>query len=213
VAELALVTGVLWYADRAAGITALVLLTISVCLGMGLAGRARSKRWPAFAIEDVHRYLGLLTGSFIAIHALTILLDSYVPYSLTQLLVPGTAPSRTVAVAAGVVSAELLAALALTNRFRKRLSYAFWRKAHYLNFAVWILALGHGIAAGTDSDQQWAVFVYAICAASVAGLLVWRLLAGKALESWEMGVWPAAAAIVVGELVVALTYGPLGHHA
>ena len=201
-----------WYVDRAAGMTALVLLTASVCLGIGLAGRFRSRRWPAFAIEDVHRYLGLLTGTFIVVHALAILLDSYVPYSLTQLLVPGTAPSRTMAVAAGVVSAELLAALAVTNRFRKRLSFAFWRKAHYLNFAVWILALGHGIAAGTDSDQQWAVFLYAGCAAAVTGLLAWRLLAKRALEPWELSVWPTAAAILVGELVVALTFGPLGHH-
>ena len=55
--------GLVWYVDRAAGMTALVLLTASVCLGIGLAGRARSRRWPAFAIEDVHRYLGLLTGT------------------------------------------------------------------------------------------------------------------------------------------------------
>jgi sulfoxide reductase heme-binding subunit YedZ len=192
--------------------TALVLLTASVCLGIALAGRARSSRWPAFAIQDVHRYLGLLTGVFIAIHGLAILLDSYVPYSLTQLLVPGTAPSRTIAVAVGVVSAELLVALAVTNRFRKSLSYTFWRRAHYLNFAVWILALGHGIAAGTDSDQPWAVYLYAGCAAAVAGLLAWRLLVKRTLESWELSVWPAAAAIVVGELVVALTFGPLGHH-
>jgi len=207
------VTGLTWYVDRAAGITALLLLTASVCLGIALAGRARSKRWPAFAIEDMHRYLGLLTGAFIGIHGLAILLDSYVPYSLTQVLVPGTAPSRTMAVAAGVVSAELLAAIAVTNRFGKRLSYSFWRKAHYLNFAVWILALGHGIAAGTDSDQTWAVFLYASCAAAVAGLLGWRLLAKRGVESWELGVWPTAAAIVTGELVVALAYGSLGHHA
>lgn len=205
--------GLTWYVDRAAGLTALLLLTASVCLGIALAGRSRSKRWPAFAIEDVHRYLGLLTGAFIGIHALAILLDSYVPYSLAQLLVPGAAPSRTMAVAAGVVSAELLAALAVTNHFRKRLSYTFWRKAHYLNFAVWILALGHGIAAGTDSDQPWAVFLYAGCSAAVAGLFAWKLLARRALESWELSVWPTAAAIVTGEIVVALSYGPLGHHA
>jgi predicted ferric reductase len=116
------------------------------------------------------------------------------------------------AVAAGVVSAELLVALAVTNRFRKRLSYGFWRRAHYLNFAVWILALGHGIAAGTDSDQPWAVYLYAACGAAVAGLLAWRILVKRALASWELAAWPAAAAIVTGELVVALTFGPLGHH-
>ena len=205
-------TEVTWYADRAAGMIALVLLTASVCLGIALAGRARSQRWPAFAIEEVHRYLGLLTGTFIGIHALAILFDSYVPYSWTQLLVPGAAPSRTMAVAAGVVSAELLAALAVTNRFRKRLTFRFWRRAHYLNFAVWVLALGHGIAAGTDSDQPWAAYVYAACGATVAGLLAWRILATRALASWELTACLAVAAIATGELVVALTFGPLGHH-
>ena len=204
--------GIAWYADRAAGMTALVLLTASVCIGIALAGRARSQRWPAFAIQEVHRYLGLLTGVFIGIHGLAILLDSYVPYSLKQLLVPGTAPSRTMAVAAGVVAAELLAALAITNHFRTRLSFRFWRRAHYLNFAVWILALGHGIAAGTDSDQPWAVYLYAACGAAVAGLLAWRLLAKRALAAWEQTAWPAVAAVATGELVVALTFGPLGHH-
>jgi predicted ferric reductase len=192
--------------------TALVLLTASVCLGIALAGRARTPRWPAFAIEEVHRYLGLLTGTFIGIHAFAILVDSYVPYSVTQLLVPGTAPSRTMAVAAGIVATEILVALAVTNHFRKRLSFRFWRRAHYLNFAVWILALGHGIAAGTDSDQPWAVYLYAACGAAVAGLLAWRLLAKRAVEAWELTAWPATAAIFTGELVVALTFGPLGHH-
>jgi sulfoxide reductase heme-binding subunit YedZ len=206
------VTGVAWYADRAAGLVALVLLTAGVCLGIALAGRARSKRWPAFAIEEVHRYLGLLTGTFIGIHALAILLDSYVPYSLKQLLVPGAAPSRTMAVAAGVVGAELLAALAVTNHFRKRLSFRFWRRAHYLNFLVWALALGHGIAAGTDSDKPWAVYLYAACGAAVAGLLSWRLLLRRGLAAWETTVWPAVAAVATGELVVVLAFGPLGHH-
>jgi sulfoxide reductase heme-binding subunit YedZ len=200
-----------WYADRAAGIVALVLLTLGVCLGLVLSGRARSPRWPAFAVEDIHRFVGLLTGAFIGIHALAILADSYVPYSLSQLIIPGTAPSRVIPVALGIVAAELLVALAITNRFRKRLSYTFWRRAHYLNFLVWILALGHGITAGTDSREAWAVALYAGCAASVAGLLAWRTLRKRKLASWEGSLWPAGAAIAVGELVVALSFGPLGH--
>ena len=34
----------------------------------------------------------------------------------------------------------------------------------------------------------------------------------RELVSWELTAWLAAAAILSGELVVALTYGPLGHH-
>ena len=97
-----------WYAARAGGILALVLLTAAVIVGLLLSGRASIDGWPRFALEDVHRFLGLLTGSFIVLHVGVLVLDGYLPFSLTDVLVPGTAPYRPLAVAAGVVDAELL---------------------------------------------------------------------------------------------------------
>ena len=97
-----------WYAARAGGILALVLLTAAVIVGLLLSGRASIDGWPRFALEDVHRFLGLLTGSFIVLHVGVLVLDGYLPFSLTDVLVPGTAPYRPLAVAAGVVAAELL---------------------------------------------------------------------------------------------------------
>jgi sulfoxide reductase heme-binding subunit YedZ len=166
-----------WYVARAGGILAFVLLTTSVVLGLLLSGRARLRAWPRFALEDVHRFVGLLTGTFIVIHVGALLVDSYLPFSLTNILVPGTAPYRPVSVAFGVVAAELLAALALTNHYRKELSYGFWRRAHYLNFAVWLLALVHEIAAGTDRASAWALALYVGSASVVAGLTASRFAA------------------------------------
>src|SRR5438034_6894967 len=144
-----------WYAARAGGMVAFVLLTTGVVLGLALSGRARLREWPRFAVEDIHRFVGLLTGTFIAVHVLVLLLQSYVPFSVADLVVPGLAGFSPVATALGVVSMELLLALAVTNRFRKQLSYRFWRRAHYLNFAVWAFALGHGITSGTDTNARW----------------------------------------------------------
>ena len=126
-----------WYAARAGGMLAFALLTASVVLGLTLSGRARLRRWPRFAFEDVHRFVGLLAGGFVGVHVLALVVDTYVPFSLAQVLVPFTSSYRPLATALGVVALELLAALAVANRFRKRLSYRFWRRAHYLNFAVW----------------------------------------------------------------------------
>ena len=125
-----------WYAARAAGIAAYLILTVVVTLGMTMAGRRPLKRWPRFALEDVHRFGGLLAGSFVAIHVVTIALDAYLPFSLSAILVPFVARYRTLYTALGVVAAELLLALAITNRYRDRLPYTFWRRAHYLNLAV-----------------------------------------------------------------------------
>jgi methionine sulfoxide reductase heme-binding subunit len=167
-----------WYLARASGIVAFVLLTIAVLIGLTLSGRAKPPNWPRFAVEDVHRFAGLLTGTFVSLHVLTLFADSYLPFSLTQLVVPGTSSYRPLATALGVVSAELLLAVAMTNRYRKRLSYRFWRRAHYLNFAVWGLALVHGILAGSDRGAAWTDVLYGASAAMVAGLLAWRAAGG-----------------------------------
>ena len=163
-----------WYLARASGMTAFALLTIAVALGLLLSGRAQSRAWPRFAVEDVHRFAGLLTGAFVSLHVLTLFADEYMPFSLGQLIVPGESSYRPFATALGVVGTELLLALAIANRYRKRLSYRFWRRTHYLNFAVWGLALGHGLLSGTDSGSPWASSLYVCSGALVAGLLAYR---------------------------------------
>lgn len=164
-----------WYVARAGGMLAYLLLSSSVVAGLLLSGRARLKHWPRFAVEDVHRFLGLLAGAFIVIHGGALLVDSFLPFSLGQLLLPGTAPYRPLPVALGVVAAELLAALALTNHYRQRIPYRLWRRAHYLNFAAWLLALVHGLTAGTDATTLWALLLYAGSAWTVLALLAYRL--------------------------------------
>jgi predicted ferric reductase len=201
---------VTWYAARAGGFVALILLTLATLAGLLLAGRAQSRRWPRFAVEDVHRYLGLLTGAFISLHLLVLLLDSYLPFSLAQLAVPGLSSYRPLPTAVGIVGTELLLALALTNRYRTRLPHVLWRRAHYLNFAVWALAVAHGVTAGTDGDTAWALALYAACGGSVAGATVWRTLRARPLPRWAVGLWTGTAGLVGAELVAALVLGPVG---
>jgi hypothetical protein len=168
-------TSIDWYAARAAGVLAYGLLTSGVLLGVLLAGRARLPRWPTFAVTDVHRFVGLLIGAFVALHVLFIALDSYVHFSLVQLLVPGTSSYRPLWVALGIVAAELLVAIAVTNALRKRLGHRVWRRVHYLTFAVWAGATVHGIGAGTDSNTVWLRLLYVVSIASVLGALAWRI--------------------------------------
>jgi predicted ferric reductase len=164
----------IWYVARAGGVLAYVLITFTVCIGMGLAGRARVPGFPRVAVNDLHRFAGILTGSFIGVHVAGILLDSYVHFSVPQVLIPFAASYRNVAVALGIVAAELLVALAITNRMRKVLPRRVWRRAHYLNFAVWALATIHGITAGTDNATPWMMGIYVAAIATVGGLACWR---------------------------------------
>ena len=164
----------IWYATRASGVAAYVVLSLVVSLGLTLGGKAQSRRWPRFSVEDIHRFGGLLVGSLVGIHVLTIAADSYLPFSLTQLLVPFTSTYRPLWTGLGIAAAEILVALAVTNHYRKRMPYRFWRKAHYLNFAVWAFASLHGLFGGTDRGAIWLAILYAAAVATVVTLLVWR---------------------------------------
>src|SRR4249920_3449328 len=102
---------VAWYVARAGGMLAFVLLTATVLIGLTMSSRVKMRQWPRFAVEDVHRYLGLLTWSFVGVHALALIADSYLSFSASDLVVPGIAPYRPLPTALGVIGLELLAAL------------------------------------------------------------------------------------------------------
>jgi methionine sulfoxide reductase heme-binding subunit len=174
------VTAIDWYTARAAGVLAYALLSGGVLLGVLLAGRARLPRWPAFAVNDVHRFVALVTGVFVALHVWALLLDKYVRTSIVAVLVPGASSYRPVWVALGTVALELLAAVGISNLLRKRLGHTRWRRIHYLTFAVWAAATAHGIGAGTDASAEWLRFLYVIAIGSVAAACAWRLSSSPA---------------------------------
>jgi methionine sulfoxide reductase heme-binding subunit len=195
-----------WYAARASGVAAYVVLSLVVAVGLSLGGKAQTARWPRFSVEDIHRFGGLLVGTLIGIHVLTIAADSFVPFSLVQLLVPFTSSYRPLWTGLGIAAAEILVALAITNHYRKRMPYSLWRKAHYLNFAVWGLASVHGLMAGTDRGASWLAILYGVSVAVVVTLLVWRF-GGHVLRSPRV----AGAGVVTVVALPLLILGPLRH--
>jgi sulfoxide reductase heme-binding subunit YedZ len=164
-----------WYAARAAGVVAYVLLTAVVSLGLAMSSKQHLERWPRFALEEVHRFGGILVGTFVAIHVAAIAIDSYLRFSVAALVVPFVSSYRPLWTACGLVAAELLLALAITNKLRDRIPYSRWRLFHYANFVVWTAATVHGIASGTDRGTWWLVSVQTAATAVVTGLTAWRL--------------------------------------
>ena len=195
----------IWYAARASGVAAYVVLSIVVSVGLTLGGKAQSKRWPRFAVEDVHRFGGLLVGSLLVVHVGAIALDSFLPFSVVQLVVPFTARYRPLWTGLGIFAAELLFALAITNHYRKRMPHRLWRLAHYANFVVWTLASVHGIFSGTDRSATWLAVLYGACIAVVLALIAWRI-GGGGLRLRRIA---AAGAVGVVVMPLVLIVGPL----
>jgi predicted ferric reductase len=159
-----------WYFARSAGIVAYLLLSCSVVAGVLMSARAQLA-WPRFAVEELHRFLAVLTATFVVLHGGSLLLDRVVPISFGQMIVPFASPYRPFAVGLGVTAAELMAAVGVSNLFRKRMPYRLWRRVHYLTLAVWALASLHGVLAGSDRGDPWFAGIVAAAVAAV-GLAV-----------------------------------------
>jgi len=172
-----------WYISRAAGLTAYLLLTLNICLGLMVRTRALDwllARWRSF---DLHQFTALLALGFLALHVFSLLGDHFIGYRLDQLLVPFASPYRPSWVALGVVGVYLLIGIAGSSYLQRFIGHRAWRAIHYLSFAAFLLALGHGILAGTDSGQPWAMLLYTSSGGLVAALTTSRLLRSRRASS------------------------------
>lgn len=140
-----------WVVARACGMTSWVLLTTSVVWGLLLSTRVLGKRPRPSWLLDLHRYLGGLATVFVGVHVVAIVLDSYVHFGLTDVLVPFAAAWKPAAVAWGVAAMYLLGAVEATSLLRNRLPKKVWHGIHMASFPLFVMATVHGLTAGTDA--------------------------------------------------------------
>jgi sulfoxide reductase heme-binding subunit YedZ len=168
----------LWYTTRASGIVSLILLTLTMVLGLTTTSRARSRNWPGFAQQEIHRRISILAVVFLAIHVLTSILDTYVHIGWSALVVPFTSPYSRFWVGLGTIALDLTTAVFVSSLLRAHLTPGTWRGIHWLAYASWPVALAHTFGMGTDSREHWVIALGALCVLSVALALAWRLWAG-----------------------------------
>ena len=166
----------LWYATRASGLVALLLLTLSVLLGVLTAGRFASSRWPRFLTAGLHRNLSLLVLVFLALHIGTTVLDSYTSIQLSAAFIPFISSYKRGWLGLGAVAFDLLAALVVTSLARVRLGHRAWRLVHWSGYACWPVAVLHGVGAGTDEHTAWVIDMTIGCVAAAAAAVAWRFL-------------------------------------
>ena len=164
----------LWYATRAAGLVALVLLTASMMLGILNAGRFGTQRWPRFLVQGLHRNLSLLALTFLAVHVGTTVIDTYTSIGLQAAFVPFTSSYKRFWIGLGAVACDLLLTLVITSLVRQRIGHRLWRVVHWAGYLCWPVAIAHGLGAGTDRGTSWVLILTASCVAAVLGSVIYR---------------------------------------
>ena len=165
-----------WILARASGLTAYVLLTLSMLAGLTVKSRPFGRALKAASAVDTHRFLSLLALGAVAVHGIALVLDATVRINLAALVVPGLSGYRPLATGLGVVAAELSALIVLSFSLRRRIGTRVWRRLHWATYAVFALVTAHGLAAGTDSSQRWVFAIYLGSIFAVAAATAWRVL-------------------------------------
>jgi sulfoxide reductase heme-binding subunit YedZ len=200
----------LWYATRATGVVALLLLTATVALGVAGVSRLSSPHWPRVITAGLHKNLSLLVVAFVLVHVITTLLDPFVSINPAAIVVPFVSSYRPLWLSLGTIAFDLILALVVTSLLRSRVPYRTWRFVHWLAYVCWPVALWHGLGTGTDSKLPWLLILDAACVLLVAGALLWRLreLSPGLARRLAMA---ATVAVPVATLVFVLL-GPLRPH-
>jgi hypothetical protein len=197
----------LWYATRATGAVALVLLTAAVALGIAGITRFATPRWPRMVTSGLHRNLSLLVVCLLAVHILTALLDTFAPVGWASVLVPFASAYRPLWLGLGTLAFDLVLALVITSLLRARLGLRAWRAVHWLAYAAWPAALWHGLGAGTDAKLPLMLGIDLACVAAVLAAVAWRLTV-VAGPGRRLAVLAGVVAVPLATIVFAAA-GPL----
>ena len=166
---------VTWIAIRSTGVTAWVMLTLVVLLGLLLRTRLLDQAAPPQRLIVLHRYFGALALTFVAIHMLLLLVDPAVTFTIPEIFIPMLAPWKPWEVALGIAAFWSLLPVLLVAATRGRLGKQgnrLFKKTHIAAYCAWPLATLHYIVVGTDALVWWSMALIF----TGSGLLIFMLL-------------------------------------
>ena len=168
-------TSAYWYMSRGAGLISYLLLWGAAVWGL-LVSTKVAKDWiPAAFSVGLHEFLSLAALAFAGLHALALLGDRYIGFSLVDIIYPFAASYRPGWVGLGQLGFYLSAALTLSFYVRKRIGPKTWRSLHYFTFLAYTLVVVHSLTSGTDTRSLPVQAMYLGTGAILVFLIYYRL--------------------------------------
>jgi len=172
-----------WVILRSAGIGAYVMVFLSVAWGLVATSAALGRRVSKASAVLIHQFFSTCGLLLLGIHVGGLLVDPFMPFGPSEILVPGAASYRPAATAFGVIAMYATVVVLVTSWIRKRIGTTWWRRMHLLAAPAFVLSLAHGIFSGSDSTRPWMWWMYLVTGSAVVFLVVLRgLTAGHRPE-------------------------------
>ncbi len=169
-----------WYLSRSSAMVAYTLIWLSMVLGLTLSGKIARLWQGGPTVLDLHQHTSVLGLAFGLFHALILLGDGYINYTLRSVLVPfASATYRPLWVGLGQIALYGLGIITLSFYLKPWIGRRAWRLIHYLSFLLFLLSLAHGVLSGSDSSSGVVRGFYWLTGGSVVFLTFYRALATR----------------------------------
>ncbi len=182
-----------WQLIRSTGLMAYILFTVSVIWGLALSSKVVKDWSPGTLSMLLHASVSWLGTGFAAIHALLLLFDEYVTYTVPEILLPFGGPYRPLAAGLGTVTFWMMLLVALSFSVKKRLGHGRWKLLHMSSYAGFFMVTAHALFAGTDAGRIGFQAMVGLAVLAVVVLTGYRIGAGKPSRPAHRPASPARA--------------------
>lgn len=170
----------MWWAGRALGILAYLALWLSALFGVFVAARGAGGLLDRATVLELHSRWAVAALVATALHVLAIVADPHSGVSPLAVLIPFASERLTGPVAVGTLALWGMAMIGVSTAAFRNLPRWLWRAVHASAFGVFVLALVHGLAAGSESSLPLVQGMYAGTGAVLLGAIIQR-----ALLAWQ----------------------------
>jgi methionine sulfoxide reductase heme-binding subunit len=166
----------IWWATRATGFVAYGALALSMFFGLMVSSKGAEGLLSKKAVMDLHQQWTLSGVVATGTHIFTAVFHAEAGVTPWAAVIPFASRTLTGPVALGTVAFIGLLVVVVSSSLRKHVPYAAWRAIHGLSFGVMLLALAHGITAGSDTALPAIQWMYVLTSAVLVGAVTTRVL-------------------------------------
>jgi len=164
----------LWQMIRYLGIASYVLLAAGICLGIAYSFPV----WKGVRkaqLYKLHTFCTIGGTALGLLHGVITVIDTYLPYSWTEVLVPFAAKQHPVLNGLGTLAGYGMLLVILTSDLRNKIGKRVWKLVHFLSYPIFVIAFVHGYFLGTDTALTGIRWMYLLSFAAVVLLTVLRV--------------------------------------
>jgi sulfoxide reductase heme-binding subunit YedZ len=165
---------IMWTIIRAGGIAAYVTLFASVAWGTVATTSVFGKKVAKASSISVHQYLSTASLVFVAVHVVTLIVDTFMRFTVWDALVPMASSYRPGGVAFGIFATYAMVIVMVSSWIKKRIPNNLWRTLHLLAIPALAMSIAHGLAAGSDTGRAWMWWMYVVTGTIVVFLTILR---------------------------------------